>query len=88
MDRDNQDAAALRGYGDEEPSSVASPKVNQILGFSLIQDVSILLSANPELFLLAQVRFIKVSWALAGTPFYEVDYWVTRQDVEQEMEIN
>ena len=28
MDRDNQDAAALRDYGDEEPSSVASPKVN------------------------------------------------------------
>ena len=28
MDRDNQDAAALRDYGDEEPTSVASPKVN------------------------------------------------------------
>ena len=26
MDRDNQDAAALRDYGDEDPSAVALPK--------------------------------------------------------------
>ena len=31
VDRDNQDAAALRDYKDRDPSPVALPKVNQLV---------------------------------------------------------